>query len=399
MLKIIFRSISRNTYYYLVLVMLFFYELCMFLSEVDVFAHKYVIMKLTKPVLLSMLLFLGMYIYINYRYIKFISFRRFWKLWLIVTCVVCLPIHLMVNDVNSGFEYIIQYVRLFLLPFLLYYFFSLVYIQKGIRKEEVAWPYFIFWCVIAFLYYSNIGNIIVLREGNNGLYAVNYVYYILMLLPSIFMLKIKICIVPIIISAIAIMLSGKRGGILVLVFMCCSHLVVNIFYSRKGKACAKTVLMLLFLILMSIVLSNIFNTSIENITSRFRDLKSDGGSGRIEIYTSVIKAYLSNNMSGLLFGNGVESTKLVTKGLTAHNDLLEILYDYGLVSFIVILLLYKNMLSKLVTLYKKNSELTYAFSASVMLFVILTNISHVIVYPHFLILVPFFAFVFNYKLY
>lgn len=150
---------------------------------------------------------------------------------------------------------------------------------------------------------------------------------------------------------------------------------------------------------MSIVLSNIFNTSIENITSRFRDLKSDGGSGRIEIYTSVIKAYLSNNMSGLLFGNGVESTKLVTKGLTAHNDLLEILYDYGLVSFIVILLLYKNMLSKLVTLYKKNSELTYAFSASFMLFVILTNISHVIVYPHFLILVPFFAFVFNYKLY
>lgn len=76
------------------------------------------------------------------------------------------------------------------------------------------------------------------------------------------------------------------------------------------------------------------------ILERFLSLSQDGGSGRNEIWASILLHYFDGTTTQRLFGRGFQAVtelKLTGRAILAHNDYLEILYDYGIVGLLLLL--------------------------------------------------------------
>lgn len=391
MIKKVINSLSAHKYYYLVISVLFLYETCMFLAEVDAYSHSYNI-TLTKPLLGLLVGLLTIYVIKNIIYIPKASYINFWRNWLIITLLVCLPIHILLYPQYDFYEITIQFVRLFYLPVMLFYFTAIQFRKNEFDAHSAFLPYLVFWIVIAFLYFKNIGIIVALRETQNLLYSVNFVYYLFLAIPALLFFKKNIYIPALIITAIAIMLSGKRGPIFVILLICLIHPILQAFIAkgRVSKSIGALLLMAVALLFLSVYYQDIFERSIDRVLS----LKSDKGSGREDIYKIVLEGYFNKGVSGIVFGNGFESTKVLTDGYTAHNDIIEVLYNYGFIAFLILLSLYKNLIEKIKIMYRRLPAYAFGYWGSVILFVFLSNISHIINYPHFMLLVPLWSFVF-----
>ena len=77
------------------------------------------------------------------------------------------------------------------------------------------------------------------------------------------------------------------------------------------------------------------------ILERFLSLSQDGGSGRNEIWASILLHYFDGTTTQRLFGRGFQAVtelKLTGRAILAHNDYLEILYDYGIVGLMLLLM-------------------------------------------------------------
>ena len=73
-----------------------------------------------------------------------------------------------------------------------------------------------------------------------------------------------------------------------------------------------------------------------NVTNRFEAMNEDEGNGRLDIYSDVFVQYLDSDLFSQLFGHGYNMVSVVLKGPSAHNDFLEVLYDYGIIGFIIL---------------------------------------------------------------
>lgn len=167
------------------------------------------------------------------------------------------------------------------------------------------------------------------------------VYYVLGLLPFILAISVKkLKLILYAIAFFAIMMTGKRAG-----FICVSLLFILNFFipsNRKidfAKILLACVILYLFFYLQETIVSY-FNI---DMFSRLDKLDHDGGSGRTARWGLLLNA-LSNDTTPLqlLFGHGSGATFSITEH--AHNDFLEIFYDYGLVAFILYVLFYISLI-------------------------------------------------------
>ena len=154
--------------------------------------------------------------------------------------------------------------------------------------------------------------------------ALNSIYLVLGLFPFIFILRKWIwhCLFSVI-PVYAMMLSTKSTCIICL-------LTISIFYIYKMLRFlgTKSFFFLMFLLLIFIALS--LHPQIINYV--FSILKLDletGGSGRIEIYQQIIILFNNSDWFYVIFGHGVNSISS-TIGIGGHNDILEVLYCYGI---------------------------------------------------------------------
>ena len=132
---------------------------------------------------------------------------------------------------------------------------------------------------------------------------------------------------------VAILGSLKRGGIVALIASIFIYFLVYQYYYRKKK-------LKFFTIFLSIVFFAslfFFYDYVEQVTDglisrRFKSITTDEGSGRLEIYSSVWGLICNSNFDEFLLGSGWQgvTSKL---GRSAHNDFLEVLYDFGVIVF------------------------------------------------------------------
>ena len=70
---------------------------------------------------------------------------------------------------------------------------------------------------------------------------------------------------------------------------------------------------------------------------------------------------------------------------SAHNDFLEIVYDYGIIGLILYVLFLGNMIKNLFKLYVNRSRyFSMALSATILYLVVSTS-SHLIIYPTYIV--------------
>ena len=136
-------------------------------------------------------------------------------------------------------------------------------------------------------------------------------------------------------------------------------MIVSKYINEKGKL-LRTLKTIIVTIVVVVVFYNVGKYIDDkfslNIFSRLFSLSEDGGSGRIDIYSNVWESFKSSSVMNKLFGHGVNAVGTIGAGAEkAHNDLLEVLYDYGIISFIFVTIFYISMVVEAVRLIKRKS--------------------------------------------
>ena len=218
-------------------------------------------------------------------------------------------------------------------------------------------------------------------------FIINSSYIILLFLPLILCIDnkiIKYCAV--IFIAVLVLSSGKRGGIIALGLSLALFFVFKSISESKKKHNITFVSLLLSLVLLSVVSYFLFDwmdQSYDNIlTQRFETMKETGGSDRSTIYETTTQMIVTSDFPSLMIGHGWNGVlRNSPLKCSAHNDYLEVLYDYGLFVFFIFLTTLFYMFKQLSTMVNTQSKYAGHFACAVTQFLVLSMVSHIIIYP------------------
>ena len=123
------------------------------------------------------------------------------------------------------------------------------------------------------------------------------------------------------------------------------------------------------------------------LVDRFLALESDQGSGRKIIYAQVLSGLSQSDFFHLTFGHGFKSvTSITLENVMAHNDVLELLYDFGIIGSVIYVLflfsLWKNAFRHRKEDQKK--AIYSAFLSSFVFFIIISS-SNCVIYSSMII--------------
>lgn len=248
----------------------------------------------------------------------------------------------------------------------------------GMRNSKVSkiifWEKIVTWIVIALFMYNKL----FLRQSGAG--KLNSIFYVLLLLPivlcipeaidrNILLLAISVCTI----------FSMKRTAVVLLAI---GVGIFQIFQNKdnRNKFIKIGVAAIVFLAI-TIWIQDHFNIS---ILEKFKNVTEDGGSGRSEIYTVLLERFFKRSMGEIMFGGGYYGVINIIGG-SAHNDFLEVAYDFGLIGLLAYLTIYVNLIKQNVKMWKCRYRYAVQFSISIACFFVMSMLSHVIMIPTYIL--------------
>ena len=214
--------------------------------------------------------------------------------------------------------------------------------------------------------------------------AFSDIYYPLCLLPLVLMNTKPIrSLIPILAIIVGIIISGKRGGLIVVA------LVAIVYYLFRGKSKRRgSVFMLLFLA-TTIWASSYFIAYLDahyglQTINRMINAAEDGGSGRVERWHLIWSEIETSSLWQILFGHGFDSVSDLV-GSRAHNDFLEVLYNYGLFSFGLYLCFHIGLIMTNIRQFRKRYPLAKFFTCSIIISLVMAMVSFYIVEPTYVL--------------
>lgn len=272
-------------------------------------------------------------------------------------------------------------------------FYTNPYIQNEKYLKSIIISSLVFFSLL-FLYFRLNPPMASSPINNNHSLYVNSIYYVVCLLP--FILAYHNSFIYLIITVICVLVSGKQGAV---VGVALSFLTYNLvdWKIHGGIIDIKMIFRISFLVMLMFVLYEYVNDIYSiNILDGFDTISEDGGNGRLDIYALVVDKLWSSNIISFLLGHGGLGAVAKDFGISAHNDFLEIFYDFGLVG----LSLYVTILLKLILIGKRflrvNYPLAPAFVSSIILFLVLSSISHIVfILKYAMILFSFWGYCLN----
>lgn len=277
----------------------------------------------------------------------------------------------------------------------------IIYLNKGALADYVftlLWP--VFFEVSFVLSYINTRRVRILKNlfllififvlfyfimaiftGSGG--QSNTIFFPLLTLPWLLCINRKyIRLILFVILSFAVLFSMKRSGILIIIFC---WLIYGLLIINRGKN--KVIAIISVFILFSIAFFSfdiIDDFSGGRITERLNKEETNEGSGRLAIYEITIDMQKKSSKTSWLFGHGHFGVYNDSPfGISAHNDFLEVLYDYGLFIMILYLCLWGYVIKRAIYLYKIKSFYLFPYLASVIIFIIMSAVSHLILYTSY----------------
>ena len=224
----------------------------------------------------------------------------------------------------------------------------------------------------------------------------NTSYYLLFVLPVMLTVKaIKWKALYVVVSFVVLITSMKRGGAAALMVGMMVYVIV--YLKIRSYNIVKAVALLFVAIVLIACLALFLGTSeiegeSQNLVERFESVGDDGGSNRDIVYGKTLDLIDSQDGLSLLVGNGYNAVLVDSPiHLSAHNDFLEILYDYGLVGLSLYLVFVLSFLKVSLRAFRKNADIAPVLCFQFSNFFILSNISHVFIY----MLMPFVTFTYG----
>lgn len=218
--------------------------------------------------------------------------------------------------------------------------------------------------------------------------GLNEVYWVELGLPFAFLVDNKKVKWGLIITiGVAVLLSMKATAILVYALSIITGQTLLIKCERH-RISSRFMFMLVVILGLAFVWPLISEVLLDTLgiswAAKYDETTSTGGSGRIAIWGQVIGLLSRSNFIEFLCGHGHNSV-FKAIGFSAHNDFLEILYDYGLFVFIVYLIFCLQLLRKFVRMIKVRSVCAPAMGMSLVIFFVASMNTHLIIYPGLLI--------------
>lgn len=222
----------------------------------------------------------------------------------------------------------------------------------------------------------------------------NVVYYLLMFLPLTSMINSDLLRkILYLIQGFIVLVSNKRTALIAFVCYClCSEWMNNKKITGRKKV-YKGVLYVLIVIILYIAFPIICQKL--NITV-FDELEAshiaeDGGSNRLFIYGQLWMAQKNGDWIHWGIGSGYNSvllSRVCTDGMlggnvSAHNDFLEVLYDYGIVGLLIYIAFFICIIRKAIKMKKEEYKYAVSFIASILMVLSISLTSHLVIYLNY----------------
>jgi len=220
----------------------------------------------------------------------------------------------------------------------------------------------------------------------------NCVYYLILFLPFVMQIKNRLIQYPTLILIIfACLISMKRTAFMSIMAFFFVFFIVTMI---TKKAPVKKVILLTIACLVVFTfffsyqyIANFMGYDLLS-TLKIDVIIADEGSGRLSIYEVVLNDQLNSDLQHWLLGsgfNGVVANQIAWEAepVSAHNDFLEILYDYGIPGLFVYLLFIFKLTKSGIHFYKDKMDFAPSFIASIALFLIFSMTSHLVIYLNY----------------
>lgn len=221
--------------------------------------------------------------------------------------------------------------------------------------------------------------------------GINSIYYCVLLLPLCYMVDKKVVKYSMLfIAALLTIISGKRTALISIIL--CGFLPPLLEKNdKRGRKKTGAMVMLMIVCIVLVYLSEYLSESINiTIIERMQSLQEDGGSGRTTTYALVWEAFKNSNIVRQMIGHGYNAVFLDRISISsAHNDFLEVLYDYGAIGFILYLSLLITFIREAFKLRTARCASFTAYTAAMLIYIALSGVSHLIIYPTYIVFLLF----------
>lgn len=271
--------------------------------------------------------------------------------------------------------YIFLMIPYFFLVFTTFYFFA---DENQNAEKIILFAYIVcllvnYYTVIAFLVY-----------GRTRALA-NDVYFSLCLFPfALQFIKNKGWRMAIIVAQFLVtFLSNRRTGFIALCIGFIVYFLLDVKNNNRFnffKLICRVVLLVVVVYAFYRVSSYIDSTFDFGIYARLNRISMDEGSGRSGMYSKVWEAICESDWIELLFGHGMNTAGKVVGAGYAHNDYLEVLYDYGIISFLCIVIFMLSIIRQAIQMIKRRSPYAPTFAFSVAIGIMLSMFSYFLIF-------------------
>ncbi|MEL1134489.1 O-antigen ligase family protein [Desulfitobacterium sp. THU1] len=226
---------------------------------------------------------------------------------------------------------------------------------------------------------------------------VNGIYYVLIFLPIILTLqKTYLKVFGIFVIFACVIVSLKRTALIAAVLAVFFYFFITSSQAKKQEHNIKNTLIALGVVLTVSIgvaylyeyLSQYFNL---DWLARLQALQTDGGSNRDIVWKTTINMQFNSTALEWLFGHGYNAVLRYSPfELSAHNDFLEVLFDYGLSGFAFYISFIISLFRVFNRMYRDKFVLVAQFASSLIIFLVMSTTSHLVIYPTYFIYLAFF---------
>lgn len=219
----------------------------------------------------------------------------------------------------------------------------------------------------------------------------NLVYFLLLPIPYLLLTnKTFIRNFLMVLFTVSAMLSMKKSMMLsVVVFWFFLTLITSV---RTGKFFQTLFFSISIAGVMYFSFSFVNSLSMGALTNRFE--VEDISSGRSDIYDTTLLMISTSSWEQWLLGHGhlAVARDNPDRYISAHNEWLEVLYDYGILILLLYAFFWIKLIRRWIYLIKNRSPYLVPYTMSISIFLVMSMVSQLIVYvSYFLYLVIFWA--------
>lgn len=243
--------------------------------------------------------------------------------------------------------------------FIGFFFFYLLALNDDISEKDIRWLYALMAVIVFITILQYIPLRSTLRVAGLVASADNKGYTLVTAFP-VLLLFYKKKAFPFLVGlvSIGVLIAAKRGAIVCLLV---SMLLMYFFSRGEGRRLTFTTLLYgLFGLIGFAILFSYFNEYISAAFERVFAITEDRGSGRNNLYQRYWDGYRDSNSFHLFFGHGLYAgPRYLNFSFLAHNDWLEILFDYGFLGAVLYLNVFVQLFRYLISDLRRQNRVYY----------------------------------------